>query len=113
MLFLPIVCAAILSRHWRWSELATVTAAFAALSPKNSMVVLALQRFVWKQRHPETTVAEHWHIGWSVILLLSGLVLLMTWPSKATATLGLPSERGFPIHASRPESTPAAKTRST
>ncbi len=32
MLLTPIVCAAILVREWRWCELATLTAAFAALA---------------------------------------------------------------------------------
>ena len=39
MLFTPIVCAAVLSRAWHWAELATLTAAFAALAAKDPMVV--------------------------------------------------------------------------
>jgi hypothetical protein len=89
MLFTPIVCAAILSRAWRWSELATLTAAFAALAAKDPMVVLARQRFVWKQRHDETAAALRWFAGWTVLLLLSGIVLLATWPFTATVSLGL------------------------
>jgi succinate dehydrogenase/fumarate reductase cytochrome b subunit len=89
MLFTPIVCAAILSRTWRWSELATLTAAFAALAAKDPMVVLARQRFVWKQQHPETAIALRWFAGWSVLLAGSGLVLLVSWPFTATASLGL------------------------
>ena len=89
MLFTPIVCAAILSHTWRWSELATVTAAFAALTAKDPMVVLARQRFVWKQWHEETSAAMRWFVGWTVLLILSGLVLLASWPFKATAALGL------------------------
>lgn len=89
MLMIPIVCAAILSRQWRWSELATLTAAFAALAAKDPMVILARQRFVWKQQHPETAAAARWLAGWSVILLLSGLVLLKAWPLKAIIAMGL------------------------
>ncbi|MGB7546580.1 MAG: YwiC-like family protein [Terracidiphilus sp.] len=89
MLFTPIVCAAILARQWRWSELAVVTAAFAALAAKDPLVVLARQRFVWKQRHAETAVAAQWFAGWIGILLLSGLVLVSTWPLKATMAMGL------------------------
>jgi len=89
MLFTPIVCAAILSRAWRWSELATLTAAFAALAAKDPMVVLARQRFVWKQWHEETAAALRWFAGWTVLLALSGIVLLAAWPFTATVSLGL------------------------
>ncbi len=85
MLFTPIVCAAILSRSWRWAELATLIAAFAALAAKDPMVVLARQHFVWKQWHPETSAAIRWFAGWSILLCLSGLVLLFAWPFTATA----------------------------
>ena len=57
MLLTPIVCVAILLHKWRWNELATLTAAFAALAAKDPMVVLARQCFVWKQQHPETASA--------------------------------------------------------
>ena len=89
MLFTPIVCAAILSRTWRWSELATLTAAFAALAAKDPMVVLARQRFIWKQRHPETATAIRWFAGWTILLAASGLVLFASWPFTATVSLGL------------------------
>ena len=63
MLFIPMICAAILARQWRWTELATFTAAFAALAAKDPMVILARQRFVWKQPHPESSVAVRWLAG--------------------------------------------------
>src|SRR5664280_929578 len=88
MLFTPIVCAAVLSHTWRWSEFATVTAAFAALAAKDPMVVLARQRLVWKQWHPETASAIRWFAGWTVLLILSGLVLLATWPFQALVAMG-------------------------
>jgi hypothetical protein len=89
MLFTPIVCVAILARTWSWTELATLTAAFAALAAKDPMVVLARQCFIWKQRHPETTAALRWFAGWTVLLMLSGIVLLVSWPFIATLSLGL------------------------
>lgn len=89
MLFTPIVCAALLARSWRWAELATLIAAFAALAAKDPMVVLARQHFVWKQWHPETSAAIRWFAGWSILLCLSGLVLLFNWPFTATLSLGL------------------------
>ncbi len=89
MLLTPIVCVAILAREWRWCELATLTAAFAALAAKDPMVVLARQRFVWKQKRPETPCAAKWFAGWMVIFVLSGLVLLAAWPLKAIVAMGL------------------------
>ena len=89
MLLTPIVCAAILARTWRWSELATLTAAFAALAAKDPLVVLARQRLVWKQLRPESAVAARWFAGWMVLLTLSGLVLLVAWPITAIVPMGL------------------------
>lgn len=89
MLFTPIVCAAILARSWHWAEIATLTAAFSALAAKDPMVVIARQRFVWKQWHPETATAIRWFGGWALLLAFSGIVLLATWPFTATISLGL------------------------
>lgn len=89
MLMIPIVCAAILSRQWRWSEMATLTAAFAALAAKDPTVILARQRFVWKQQHPESAAAARWLAGWCTVLALSGFVLLNAWPLRAIVAMGL------------------------
>lgn len=89
MLFTPMVCAAILARGWRWTEIAAFTAAFAALAAKDPMVILARQWLVWKQPHAETPIAARWFAGWTLVLALSGLVLLWAWPFKATVMLGL------------------------
>jgi 4-hydroxybenzoate polyprenyltransferase len=89
MLIVPILCVAILARHWRWSELATLIAAFAALAAKDPLVVLARQRFIWRQPHPETAAAARWLAGWLTLLALSGIVLLLTWPPKATLAMAL------------------------
>jgi hypothetical protein len=87
MLMIPIFSAALLARQWRWSELATMIAAIAALAAKDPMVVLARQRFVWKQPHPETGAAARWFAGWIVILILCGCVLAAIWPLPAIAAL--------------------------
>ena len=89
MLLTPIVCVAILPREWRWAEFATLIAAFAALAPKDPLVILARQRLVWKQKHPETVVAAKWLAAWMIILILSGLVLLATWPFRSVVAMGL------------------------
>jgi len=89
MLLIPMGCVAVLVREWRWSELATLTAAFAALAAKDPMVVLARQRFVWKDPHPESSGAAWCFAGWIGILVLSGLVLVATWPLTAIAVMGV------------------------
>jgi len=89
MLFTPMVCAAMLARGWRWTELAAFAAAFAALAAKDPLVILARQWLVWKQLHPETPAAAAWFAGWTLLLALSGIVLLQAWPSKSTILLGL------------------------
>jgi len=88
MLFTPMVCAGILARQWHWAELATLTAAFAALAAKDPMVVLARQWLVWKQPHAETRDAAKWLAGWMALLLVSGGFLIAAWPMKATLALG-------------------------
>ncbi len=89
MLLTPMVCAAILAREWRWSELATLVAAIAALAAKDPMVVLARQAFVWKERHVETANAMRWFAGWIVVLIACGLVLVRAWPQTALLAMGL------------------------
>ena len=89
MLLIPIVSVAILAREWRWAELATLAAAFAAMAAKDPLVVLLRQRFVWKQRHPDTDVASRWLAAWGLVLLASGLVLAFTWPVRALIGMGL------------------------
>jgi hypothetical protein len=89
MLFTPMVCAAVLARTWSWVEIAAFAAAFAALAAKDPMVILARQKLVWKTPHPETHAAARWFAGWMLVLALSGIVLLFTWPFKATLALGL------------------------
>jgi len=64
-------------------------AGFAALAANDLLVVLARQRFVWKNRRPETAAAAKWFAAWAAILILNGVVLLLTWPLKATLAMGL------------------------
>ena len=88
MLLTPIFSVAILARTWRWSELAVLMAAFAALSAKDPAVLVMRQRFVWKKRSPELSTATRWLLGWSIVLIASVVVLLATWPLKAFLAMG-------------------------
>jgi len=88
MLLTPIFSVAILARSWHWSELAVLTAAFAALSAKDPAVLLIRQRFVWKQRSPDASAAARWLLGWLIVLAVSVLILLAGWPLKAFFAVG-------------------------
>lgn len=88
MLLTPIFTVAILARTWRWSELAVALAAFAAMSAKDPAVLVMRQRFVWKQRSPESPAASRWLLGWGVVLIASVSVLLATWPLKTFLIMG-------------------------
>jgi hypothetical protein len=88
MLLIPFVSAAILSREWRWTELAALGAVFCTFAAKDPLVVVARQRWVWKSRHPETDVAKIWLAGEAAILLLCGLVLAASWPMWAWGAAG-------------------------
>ena len=89
MLLAPIVCAAILLRTWRWAELASLTAAFSAMAAKDPLVLLFRQRFVWHQRRPKSAAALRWFCGWSLLFLLSALVIVFAWPFRALFAMGL------------------------
>jgi hypothetical protein len=83
MLLLPFVCAAILVKATRWTEVFALLAAGAAFMAEGPLVVLARQRFVWKQRRPETDAARRWLLIEAGVLAASGLILLLTGPWKA------------------------------
>jgi hypothetical protein len=88
MLLTPIFGVAILARTWRWSELAVLTAAFAAMSAKDPAVLLVRQRFVWKQKNPDSSAASPWLFGWCAVLITSVSILLATLPLKAFVAMG-------------------------
>ena len=89
MLLIPFFSAAILAREWRWTELAALLAVFCAFAAKDPLVVLARQRWVWKQPHPETQLARKWLLAESLILAVCGAVLVSTWPLTALLAIGL------------------------
>jgi len=89
MLLTPIFSVAILARTWRWSELAVLIAAFAAMSAKDPAVLLVRQQLVWKRRSPELPAARQWFLGWMVALAASVWVLLASWPLRDFVAIGV------------------------
>jgi len=87
MLISPFVCAAILARHWRMTELAALVAVLMAFALKDPLVALARQQWVWKDRRPESSSAVRWVAVESFLIACAGGTLLATGPAKQFSLL--------------------------
>ena len=85
MLLVPFFAGAILARAWRWAEVAALAASFVVFAAKDPMVVVARQRWVWRDRRPETDVAWRWLAWEAVILAVCAVPLALVWPIWALA----------------------------
>jgi len=90
MLLIPFLCAALLLRQVRWSEVVALCAIVCAFAIKEPLVVVARQRLVWKQQHAETKSARQWAAVELALLAACGSVLMLTgdWHSFALLFLG-------------------------
>ena len=77
MLLTPFIAAAILLRQFSWLEIVTLVAIGCAFAIKDPLVVMARQRWVWKQEHPETRQAKRSVAAELVLLSVCGIVLLL------------------------------------
>ena len=87
MLLTPFVAAAVLARRFRWQELAALVVVIVVFAMKEPLVVLARQRWVWKQVHPETSDAWRWVLVEGLLAALCGLALVLTGPLWIYAVL--------------------------
>ena len=87
MLLTPFVAAAVLARCFRWQELAALIVIVTVFAMKEPLVVLARQRWVWKQTHPESADAARWVIAEGVVAGVCGLALVLTGPVWIYAAL--------------------------
>ncbi len=76
MLLTPFFAAAILLREFYWPELIALIAIVCAFAIKDPLVVIARQRFIWKQQHAETKAAQKSVLVELVLLAGCGLVLI-------------------------------------
>lgn len=76
MLLTPFFAAAILLRNFYWPELVALIAIVSAFAIQDPLVVLARQRFIWKQEHAETRAAKKSVLVEFLLLAACGLVLL-------------------------------------
>lgn len=80
MLAQPFLCALILARSFHWSVVVAAAAVVTAFLMREPLVVLARQRFVWRERKPETAVAKRW-LAWEALLLAAASAALpLRWP---------------------------------
>ena len=78
MLLMPFGAAAVLARTVRWQEAAALAAVLCVFMTKDPLVVLARQRWVWKQVHPETRAALRWVAAELAVMAACGVALLST-----------------------------------
>jgi len=77
MLLTPFFAAAILLRQVYWPELVALLAIACAFAIKDPLVVIARQRFVWKQEHAETKLAKESAVVESLLLVACGIALVL------------------------------------
>jgi len=77
MLLTPFIAAAVLLRRLYWPELVAFVAIASAFAIKDPLVVIARQRFVWKQEHAETAAAKRSVFLETLLLTICGIVLLL------------------------------------
>jgi len=95
LLLLPFLCAAILARRFEWLTLAALALALAGFLMREPLVVLARQRWVWRDSKPESATARRcllWQLPAAALLwlylasklpvlplaILTGVALLVT-----------------------------------
>ena len=76
MLLTPFFAAAILLRRVYWPEVVALVAVGCAFAIKDPLVVIARQRFVWKQEHSETRAATGSALLELLVLAACALVLV-------------------------------------
>lgn len=78
MMLTPFFCAAILLRHVYWQEAVALVAIVVALVIKDPLVVIARQRWIWKQKHAETDAARRAAVTEILLLAAAGAALLLS-----------------------------------
>ncbi|MBN8733608.1 MAG: YwiC-like family protein [Acidobacteria bacterium] len=79
MLAQPAVCALLIAWRWHWSVAPTLIVAAAMFLIREPFVVLARQKYVWRDPKPETPLARRWILALIPLIALSGALLLLRW----------------------------------
>lgn len=75
----PLVCAVVIVHRWHWSIVPAITAAGAMFLLREPLVVLARQRWVWREPHAEAERAKRWIALLVPLMVISGGLLLYRW----------------------------------
>ncbi len=88
MLGFPFFSAAILARSWSWLLIPAALAGLGVFLLREPLIVLLRQRYVWRDRRPETAAAQRTVAWFAPVVGASGLVLLAYLPAAWIAALG-------------------------
>lgn len=88
MLLQPFAAAAILAGQWTPALGAALAAALAVFLMREPMLVLARQRWVWRERHPESARAWWWLVCEAAVAAAAGLYLWFALPRLPLIALG-------------------------
>lgn len=77
MLLTPFFAAAILLKHFYWTEFLALVAIVCAFAIQEPLVTLGRQQFVWTQERPEARSARRLALFEFLILAASGVILVL------------------------------------
>jgi hypothetical protein len=88
MLLVPFAGALLLARRWDVSLIPSTIAMLTVFLVREPLLVLARQRWVWRESRPESITALRWLAVESALIVLAGCWLLMLWPWWVVACFG-------------------------
>lgn len=88
MLLQPFIAAVIVDRAFTWQLLPALAAVVLIFLIRDPLVIMARQRWVWRDQRPETGVACRYFAVELALLGLCGALLLTIWPFWILAALG-------------------------
>ena len=80
MLLTPFFSGVLLARGAGWSLLPATVAIIVMFVLREPLIVLARQRYVWREARPESDVARRWIVWELAVLAAAGVSLLWLWP---------------------------------
>ncbi|MEZ5355442.1 MAG: YwiC-like family protein [Bryobacteraceae bacterium] len=80
MLLQPFAAAVIVSREWNWLVVAALASVLLSFLIREPLLILARQRWIWRDPHPETSEARRSLLWLTPALGALGVVLLWRLP---------------------------------
>jgi hypothetical protein len=88
MFLQPFLGALIILRHVTWPVFPALAAVVIVFILREPLIVLARQRWVWRDVHPETAFARKYVLAECALLACAGAALLLAWPWWLLISLG-------------------------